>query len=439
MENFSFLEIKGIEMKKVWLTALLSLFPAVAGAEVYTLPSVVVTAENRKETKDTVFLPHETLTEKDMERMGASNVVEALSTALGVDLSSGSQDSRTVMGSNQLMIRGMNSSQTLVLVDGHRLADEDTASSQNMNLLQRFDLSQVEEIDIIRSADGASYGSSAMGGVVNIRTKKPGSSESSAGFRLGEGENTLYFHEDPKGKGPFYLAVSGRVTRVRPLSFRRDSFSRNIHYDGFDVPSYGIRRYAGLDGLYDFRNGSGSTLRLKADYFDEDTSMRFSDASMDVYGRPVVLQQDEKSRTERTQWDTSLTYEGKTAGNAYSGEVYYSRLKKYSETWNGRPDFRKSLQGFPTAMVQRLDKMVQGLDNLFKKWDYDRAFYEIWGISGKDTITRGATALPSAANGTGAPTPAPGFQEKSIPAQEIKTKKVTGRQTAPSMFPTPGM
>ena len=83
MENFSFLEIKGIEMKKVWLTALLSLFPAVAGAEVYTLPGVVVTAENRKETKDTVFLPHETLTEKDMERMGASNVVEALSTALG--------------------------------------------------------------------------------------------------------------------------------------------------------------------------------------------------------------------------------------------------------------------------------------------------------------------------------------------------------------------
>ncbi|WP_288930208.1 TonB-dependent siderophore receptor [uncultured Dialister sp.] len=386
-------------MKKVWLTALLSLFPAVAGAEVYTLPGVVVTAENGKETKDTVFLPHETLTEKDMERMGASNVVEALSTALGVDLSSGSQDSRTVMGSNQLMIRGMNSSQPLVLVDGHRLADEDTASSQNMNLLQRFDLSQVEQIDIIRGADGVSYGSSAMGGVVNIRTKKPGSSESSAGFRLGEGENTLYFHEDAKGKGPFYLAVSGRVTRVRPLSFRRDSLSRNIHYDGFDVPSYGIRRYAGLDGLYDFRNGS--TLRLKADYFDEDTSMRFSDASMNVYGSPVVLQhvvlqQDEKSRTERTQWNTSLTYEGKTAGNVYSGEVYYSRLKKYSETWNDRPDFRELLQGFPTAMVPGLDKMVQGLDkldNLFKKWDYDRAFYEIWGISGKDTITRGSHSL----------------------------------------------
>lgn len=51
------MEIKGIEMKKVWLTALLSLFPAVAGAEVYTLPGVVVTAENRKEQKIPSFCP----------------------------------------------------------------------------------------------------------------------------------------------------------------------------------------------------------------------------------------------------------------------------------------------------------------------------------------------------------------------------------------------
>ena len=172
-------------MKKIYLTALLTLVPAAAGAEVYTLPGIVVTAEKQKEIKDTAFLPHETITEKDMERMGASNVVEALSTALGVDLSSGSQDSRSVMGSNQLMLRGMNSSQTLVLMDGHRLADEDTASSKNMTLLQRFDLSKVEEINIIRGADGVSYGSSAMGGVINIKTKKPGSSESSGGFRLG--------------------------------------------------------------------------------------------------------------------------------------------------------------------------------------------------------------------------------------------------------------
>lgn len=182
-----------------------------------------------------------------------------------------------------------------------------------------------------------------------------------------------------RGEGPFHLAVSGRITKVRPLSFRRDSYSRSIHYDGFDVPSYGIRRYAGLDGLYDFQNSAKNTLRLKADYFDEDTDMRFSDASMNFPGRNVVLQKDEKSRTERTQWDTSLTYEGKTERNEYSGQAYYSRLRKYSETWNGRPDFKGG--------------MALMLENLFKPWDYDRAFYEIWGFSGRNTMTFGSHSL----------------------------------------------
>lgn len=67
-------------MKKIWLTALVSFLPLTAGAEVYTLPGVVVTAEGQKES---TLSPRETITEKDMKRMGASNVVEALSTALG--------------------------------------------------------------------------------------------------------------------------------------------------------------------------------------------------------------------------------------------------------------------------------------------------------------------------------------------------------------------
>lgn len=35
-------------MKKIWLTALVSFLPLTAGAEVYTLPGVVVTAEGQK-------------------------------------------------------------------------------------------------------------------------------------------------------------------------------------------------------------------------------------------------------------------------------------------------------------------------------------------------------------------------------------------------------
>lgn len=91
-------------MKKIWLTALVSFLPLTAGAEVYTLPGVVVTAEGQKES---TLSPRETITEKDMKRMGASNVVEALAMAEGLSLAPAGQ---SAMGGRQLMIRGMNSS-----------------------------------------------------------------------------------------------------------------------------------------------------------------------------------------------------------------------------------------------------------------------------------------------------------------------------------------
>lgn len=169
-------------MKKIWLTALVSFLPLTAGAEVYTLPGVVVTAEGQKES---TLSPRETITEKDMKRMGASNVVEALAMAEGLSLAPAGQ---SAMGGRQLMIRGMNSSQTLVLVDGHRLADEDTSSSRNMMILNRMSLSDIQEIQVTRGPEGALCGSSAMGGVIDIRTKKPGSGENLAGFMTGKRE-----------------------------------------------------------------------------------------------------------------------------------------------------------------------------------------------------------------------------------------------------------
>ena len=144
-----------------------------------------------------------------MKRMGASNVVEALAMAEGLSLAPAGQ---SAMGGRQLMIRGMNSSQTLVLVDGHRLADEDTSSSRNM-----MSLSDIQEIQVTRGPEGALCGSSAMGGVIDIRTKKPGSGENLAGFMTGKRENTAYFRLDPMKEGRLHVAVDGRIIKNRPL------------------------------------------------------------------------------------------------------------------------------------------------------------------------------------------------------------------------------
>lgn len=347
-------------MKKIYLTVLLALVPAAAGAEVYTLPGIVVTAEKQKEKHDD-FLPGEVITGKDMKLMGASNVSEALGMAEGLELTSGVQ---SAMGGHQLMLRGMNSNQTLLLVDGHRLADEDTSSTRNMMVLNRFNLPGVDSIAVTRGAAGALYGSSAMGGVIDIRTKKPGSGENLAGFLMGSRENTLYFRMDPMKEGRFHLAVDGRITKDRPRSFYRDSWLNGAHDLGWDVPSYGIRRYVGLDGLYDFENAPQNTLRMKLSYFDEDQNTRFADAFY-----PSVTLAGNESRTGRTLWDTSLTYEGKTDRHQYDGQVYYSRLRKnYSDIWTILPAGKEAD-------------------------DRDRAVYETWGLQGKDILSLGSHRL----------------------------------------------
>lgn len=372
-------------MNRLIITSILTLLPLSAEAQVYTLPSVTVTAE-REALKEETFQAHQVITRKDMEKMGASNVPEALSMVLGLDMASGSQDSRTVMGSRQLMIRGMNTNQTLVLVDGHRLADEDTAATQNMTLLDRISLSEVEDIEVIRGPAGARYGSGAMGGVIRIRTRKPGTGENMGSFRLASAENTAYFRMDPMKEGRFHLAIDGRVTKERARTFDRDSISRGIHYNGEDVPSDGVRRYAGLDGLYDFQNDVHGSLRLQARYYEEDQTMRFSDATMNYHGRQLVLQQGERSRTSRKLWDTSLTYEGHTDRNDYTEQIYYSHLKKYGETWNDRPDIGKQIEDLP--LKPSMSAMLEnGLSSLFKSYDYDHAFYERWGMEGRNIMT----------------------------------------------------
>ena len=72
-------------MNRLIITSILTLLPLSAEAQVYTLPSVTVTAE-REALKEETFQAHQVITRKDMEKMGASNVPEALSMVLGLDV-----------------------------------------------------------------------------------------------------------------------------------------------------------------------------------------------------------------------------------------------------------------------------------------------------------------------------------------------------------------
>ena len=379
------------------------------------LPEVVVTAERQGLAQKMVPQPVEVITRQDMERMGAANVSEALDAVLGLDLSRGSQNSTSAMGGHQLMLRGMNTNQTLVLVDGHPLADEDTGQTKNVYLLSRIDLTKVERIEVLRGAAGAMYGSDAMGGVVQIITKKPGKQGLSYGWQAGSREENTHVRYDAGAAGRWHMAVGGRMAKVRPVSFRNQGpDNRGVLYDGQDTPAYGNQQHWGLDALYDFENAHQNTLRLQLDYFHEKTTLRMADASMTLAQMtagtgmpssisglvpPIQIQKEAENRVDRKEWTGSLTYGGQTARNQYEGRVYYSHLNKHSVDTNHRPgaegiDLSRLSAIYPAAMLEAMKmRMQERLDAIMPAYAADQAQYGLWGIEGRDTMTLGQHAL----------------------------------------------
>lgn len=108
------------------------------------------------------------LDENDLQNSGAQTLGEILEKINGLYITGTGQTA----GSNQsLFLRGSNSNQTAIFIDGIRISD---VSTVNGTLdLSELPLNDVERIEVIRGAHSGLYGSGAVGGVIQIQTKKP--------------------------------------------------------------------------------------------------------------------------------------------------------------------------------------------------------------------------------------------------------------------------
>ncbi|MCF8076651.1 MAG: TonB-dependent receptor [Desulfotignum sp.] len=108
------------------------------------------------------------ITAKEIEEKNAHTVLELLKTVPGVFVTSTGG-----MGTSaSVFIRGADSKNTLVMLDGIVL--NDPSSANRSADLSDINLDQVERIEVVRGAMSVMYGSNATAGVVNIITKKGG-------------------------------------------------------------------------------------------------------------------------------------------------------------------------------------------------------------------------------------------------------------------------
>jgi len=126
------------------------------------LENITVTA-NRMPSVN-VLAPNTVITRADIERLQITDLANLLSRQPGIDLAvSGGLGKAT-----SIIMRGTNSDNVLVLVDGVKWHSA-TAGGPS---IQDFPVEQIERVEIVRGSRSGLYGSEAIGGVIQIFTRQ---------------------------------------------------------------------------------------------------------------------------------------------------------------------------------------------------------------------------------------------------------------------------
>jgi vitamin B12 transporter len=148
----------------ILLLLLLAPLAPLAHADSTNLASpVIVTADRHAQTADETLASVSVITRKDIENSQARDLVDLLRMEAGIDIARNGGPGQPT----SLFLRGTNSDQTLVLIDGVRASSATTGSFP----FERLSLSDIDHIEIVRGPRAVLYGSDAVGGVIQIFTR----------------------------------------------------------------------------------------------------------------------------------------------------------------------------------------------------------------------------------------------------------------------------
>src|SRR5512139_369063 len=153
-------------MNKTFLTSIacmLASLPVHALESIYS-DDVVVTANRVPQSRDSVLADVSVIEREEIERAGQSTLVELLRTQPGVEIESYGGPGALA----NVHLRGTNSQSVVVLVDGMRIGSATTGTTA----FNQISPEQIERIEILRGPASSLYGADAVGGVIQIFTRR---------------------------------------------------------------------------------------------------------------------------------------------------------------------------------------------------------------------------------------------------------------------------
>ena len=230
------------------------------------------------------------ITKEDIEKKQAKSVEDIIFSETGV--------SRTVdaMGRVGVSIRGAEPRHTLILVDGQPVLGDLAKYSGAADEVMRLGTENVERIEIVQGAASSKYGSDAIGGVVNIITKKatkePGLQFNWEGLRRADDKDlpfsNFFLRADSGAMGKLRLGLSGSKREVMPVlanDARRKS-GLSFDYGTRDFKPNVLRYYgdtatAGIVGTYE--PNEKNTFEFRLDHYGENLirDVKHSDSDLE--------------------------------------------------------------------------------------------------------------------------------------------------------------
>lgn len=292
---------------------------------------VVVTATRTERVLSSLPLPITIITSDAIVKSGVTRLNEILSEQTGIILIPDES------GFEGIQMQGLDSAYTMILIDGVPLVGR----SSGVLDLSRISVGNIDRIEIVKGASSALYGSEAMGGVINVITKKPKKDMLSG--------NLSYR----------YAAFNTNDANVNVL-WKKNKFSVNLFANYYSSDGYDLDETTIQKNVEKFYN---TTIQPKLYYdFSENLKLIVSNRFyyQNQHNYALIDKQNYNGDATEKEWNSQIKLEHKSFNSKlYSEyELYATNYKNdaflnnesnvlfessYYNQWLIRPEFRTTL------------------------------------------------------------------------------------------------
>ena len=334
--------------------------------------TILITASRFAQTADETLAPVTVITADDIAAKQANTVEEVLRSIPGITFG----NSGGVGKQTSLFLRGTNSNHVLVLVDGVKTGNVHSGAFKFENM----PVSQIERIEVVRGPRSSLYGSEAIGGVVQIFTRKGSrdaaradfsaelgshnSSKFNVGASGGDGDKWISFNTELHSTGGYDACINIPGNNAGCGVNEPDA-------DGFENKSVAIR--GGVDLT--------EKVSLEGSFLQADVESEYDGFSADRTEDQEQIATVKLTAQVRDSWQSLVTFgQSDSESQNFNGDTKGSffNSKRTSVSWQN--DFQVSDNNRAIVGVDHIEDDGDIGNGFGTTYDRDRDSLGIFGL-----------------------------------------------------------